>query len=192
MLCTLRRHEAKHIASLPTMQGAYIPAMEKSRPKRPYRLHRLARLTALRDEAGGPKELARQLYGRDDANDTHLIACLKGRRDVGDDLASDLESTAGKPPGWMDSNPALDIGERSPSDRAAEIARQLDAVEDAETRTKVMILCANLVELAQAGRLDQALSVLQALAPARSLAQPTPQPDRHPSPQSGGDRAARA
>lgn len=174
------------------MQGAYIAGMEKSRLPRPYRLHRLARLGELRDQFGGPKELARLLYRNDDANDTHLIACLKGRRGIGDDLASDLEEAAGKPAGWMDSNPALDLDGLPPSDRAAHIARQMDVIPNPDMRGRAMVICANLVELAQAGRLDSALSVLQALAPAPAPAPPTAPPHQLPAPQTDGARAKRA
>lgn len=49
-------------------------------------------------ELGGPSAAARAVG----TSDTHLIACGKGRRNIGDDLATRLERKAGKPLGWMD------------------------------------------------------------------------------------------
>lgn len=188
ILCVLRRHAAQHSASSTFPQAEYSAKVDNQPIQRPYRLHRRQRLAALRDAAGGPKALAQQLYGREDANDTHIIACLKGRRDVGDDLASDLERAAGKPSGWMDSDPALDQGQ-GPSDRAAFIAQQLDAVSDAESRDRAMVLCETFAALAQAGQLLNALTALQALAPVAPADAPSEQPHQSRQQQTVGGRA---
>lgn len=88
------------------MQGAYSAEMEE----RPYRAHRRARLQQLLDRFGGPKAL-QAVSG---VTDTHLTACVKGRRGIGDDMACSLEKAADAPFGWMDTDPALDAG--SPPD----------------------------------------------------------------------------
>jgi hypothetical protein len=98
----------KHSASLRLAQAEYIAAMED----RPYRLHRRARLQQLLDRFGGPKSL-QQISG---VTDTHLTACAKGRRGIGDDMACSLETAAKAPFGWMDTDPALDSG--APEDEA--------------------------------------------------------------------------
>lgn len=190
MLCVLRRHAAQHSASSTFPQAEYSAHVDTKTIQRPYRLHRRQRLAALRDAAGGPKELARLLYGREDANDTHIIACLKGRRDVGDELASDLEKAAGKPPGWMDSDPALDAGGPAVSGRAAYIGQQLDAIRDHLERDRAMVLCENFAALAQAGQLQAALTALQVMAPAALAGAPSEPPPQHHQPQSAGGRAA--
>lgn len=99
--------ETEHIASPITMQGAYIRAMSDLRP---YRAFRRLRLIELLDAAGGPKELMR-LTG---CTDTHLTACRKGRRPIGDDMAASLERGMEKDFGWMDTDPSLD----QPADKA--------------------------------------------------------------------------
>lgn len=79
------------------MQAAYSISMKIDRPIRELRR---AKLNRLLESAGGAKALsARAEKG---LTDTHLIACAKGRRDIGDDLATKLEVAAGKPFGWMD------------------------------------------------------------------------------------------
>lgn len=75
----------KHSASPATMQAASSGLMDHERPVRTYRR---ARLTELLADVGGPKALFR-LSG---VTDTHLIAIVKGRRDVGDEMASMLEN----------------------------------------------------------------------------------------------------
>ena len=84
--------------SHPSMQAAYPHAVEVERPLR--KIRRL-RLDELLDEAGGPKALAEKTG----VTDTHLTACSKGRRGIGDDMAHSLEVGMGKPFGWMDSDP---------------------------------------------------------------------------------------
>lgn len=81
------------------MQGAYIAAMEDSRP---YRLNRRARLEELLAEAGGPKVL----HGRSGVTDTYLTACRNGKRDMGDAAATKLERAMKRPIGWMDTSPS--------------------------------------------------------------------------------------
>lgn len=81
-----------------TMQAAYACEMEIERPLR--RIRRL-RLEELLKEVGGPKSLA----AKSGVTDTHLTACVKGRRGIGDEMAHSLEVGAGKPFGWMDSDP---------------------------------------------------------------------------------------
>ncbi len=73
-------------------------------PERPIRLIRRERLKQLLEELGGPANLA----AKAGTVDTHLTACRAGRRDVADTLANKLELGAGKPFGWMDSDPTLD------------------------------------------------------------------------------------
>lgn len=87
----------EHSASSSSMQGAYSQPMDYERP---VRAARRARLLQLLDEYGGARSLMR-LSG---VTDTHLTACAKGRRDIGDEMASTLEAATGRPHGWMDSN----------------------------------------------------------------------------------------
>lgn len=96
------QHAVKHTAQLSVMQAAYDAQMQIEDPGvadvRPYRLARKANLTLLIKEAGGPSQLAREC----DIPKSHISAITHGARNVGDDLASKLESVMGKPPGWMD------------------------------------------------------------------------------------------
>lgn len=107
---------AKHTASLAAMQAAYIPAVVSPRN---YRIWRRLRLIELLDEVGGPKELA--TIAR--STDTHLIACSKGRRGIGDDLAEQLEIATRRPIGWMDTDPAGEPQKATPPPPAATIDR---------------------------------------------------------------------
>jgi phage repressor protein C with HTH and peptisase S24 domain len=77
------------------MQVAYPLPMPKERA---YRENRRHWLSLWAEEAGGPKRLA-ELSG---TVDTHITAILKGRRNVGDDLAEKLERKLGKAEGLMD------------------------------------------------------------------------------------------
>lgn len=77
------------------MQVAYPHEVVKERA---YRENRRQWLSVWADEAGGPKRLAELT----DTVDTHITAILKGRRNVGDDLAEKLERKLGKPEGVMD------------------------------------------------------------------------------------------
>lgn len=72
--------------------------MEDEPRERPIRQRRREKLRELLREFGGPKALAMTIGTKD----THLIAIEKGRRDVGDELASKLEEKTGKAYGWMD------------------------------------------------------------------------------------------
>lgn len=85
----------EHIASRRNMQGAYPSHMAKERA---YRENRRQWLSLWADEVGGPKRLA----DLTDTVDTHITAVIKGRRNVGDDLAEKLERKLGKPDGVMD------------------------------------------------------------------------------------------
>lgn len=80
------------------MQVAYSLGMPKERA---YRENRRQWLSLWADEVGGPKRLA----DLTDTVDTHITAVLKGRRNVGDDLAEKLERKLGKPEGVMDWSP---------------------------------------------------------------------------------------
>lgn len=88
------------------MQNAYSLAMGSNdhQAPRPYRETRRQRLRELLREAGGPSALM-ALTG---VTDTHLTACEKGRRMIGDDMADSLETGMRKPRGWMDSPPGAE------------------------------------------------------------------------------------
>lgn len=93
--------QAKHNASLSTMQPAYDAQMAEDADTsewRAIRETRRQRLLQLLEQAGGPKKLAEKA----DATDTHLTACAKGRRAIGDELANALERGMKKPRDWMD------------------------------------------------------------------------------------------
>lgn len=122
----------EHSASLATMQGAYSLFMGE---RRAYRVWRQQRLHALLKEAGGPKDLAR-ISG---VTDTHLIACDKGRRDVGDEMADTLEAAMNKPAGWMDTDPAAD-SQPALSPDALEIARLYERIPAADRRRMLAVL----------------------------------------------------
>lgn len=77
--------------------------MEKELAPRPINVCRQERLKELLAEFGGPKRLAEKAS----STDTHLIAISKGRRNLGDELATKLEEAAGKHFGWMDLMPGL-------------------------------------------------------------------------------------
>lgn len=99
------------------MQGAYDGQMSEDQAgeeRRAIRETRRLRLLQLLEEAGGPKALA----ARTGATDTHLTACAKGRRAIGDELASALERGMDKPRDWLDQA----IGATPLLDRSAVIA----------------------------------------------------------------------
>jgi hypothetical protein len=100
---------------------------DAEKQERPVRRIRRLRLQKLMDEFGGPKALAAQTG----ASETTMIAIVKGRKDVGDELATKLEAKCGKPYGWMDGGL---------SDQALEIALALDAIADPEQRRIAMAL----------------------------------------------------
>jgi len=100
---------------------------DSDRPERPVRRLRRLRLRELLKEFGGPKALARQTG----SSETTLIAIEKGRKDIGDELATKLEDKCGKPFGWMDGGL---------SDQALEIALALDAIADPELKRIAMAL----------------------------------------------------
>jgi hypothetical protein len=96
--------------------------------ERPIRRIRRLMLERLIEEFGGVKPLA-DLLGK--TPDNHLTTIRKGRRNIGDDLATALEAATGKPHGWMDG--AL-------SDQALEIALKLDSIADPAEREVAMAL----------------------------------------------------
>jgi hypothetical protein len=102
---------------------------DDSAEERPIRSMRRKRLRQLLAEFGGPKSLA----DRVGTVDTHLTAIDKGRRQVGDDLATMLELQTGKPFGWMDSVAGL-------SAEAMEIALGLDKLTGRD-RERALATC---------------------------------------------------
>ena len=87
----------EHNASLETMQPAY-PTRVEEKDRRPYRLLRQQWMQHYQNQVGGPGALAAAL----DSTDTHITAMVKGRRNVGDDLADKLEETFNLLPGTID------------------------------------------------------------------------------------------
>lgn len=87
----------EHNASFETMQPAY-PMRVEEKDRRPYRLLRQQWMQHYQNQVGGPGALAAAL----DSTDTHITAMVKGRRNVGDDLADKLEETFSLLPGTID------------------------------------------------------------------------------------------
>lgn len=87
----------EHNASPETMQPAY-PTRVEEKDRRPYRLLRQQWMQHYQNQVGGPGALAAAL----DSTDTHITAMVKGRRNVGDDLADKLEETFHLLPGTID------------------------------------------------------------------------------------------
>lgn len=119
----------EHSASRRTMQAAHNRAMSSERPSRTIRR---ANLQAILQEFGGPKELMR-LSG---VTDTHLTACAKGRRDIGDAMADSIERGVGLPHGWMDTRqyppsdgPIQPLVAREMSERMIRVAPTLITLE---------------------------------------------------------------
>lgn len=67
--------------------------------RRPYRVLRQQWMHHYQNQVGGPGALAQAL----DSTDTHISAMVKGRRNVGDELADKLENTFNLPLGTIDS-----------------------------------------------------------------------------------------
>lgn len=80
------------------MQAAYPDVMQKDRAYRENRKYWLAQWV---EESGGPKAFAEQVG----SVDTHITAMMKGRRNVGDDLAARIERKLDRYPGAMDADP---------------------------------------------------------------------------------------
>lgn len=99
--------------------------IEEQERERPIRALRRKRLKALMTEYGGPKGLAAVAK----TVDTHLITIEKGRRSLGDELATKLEAATGKPFGWMDG---------AVSDEALRLAQLFDRVVTEERREIVL------------------------------------------------------
>lgn len=72
--------------------------LQAEKTERPYRTARRERLAELVKQEGGPTNLADLI----DTPKTHISAMLAGSRNVGDDLATKIESRLNKPHGWMD------------------------------------------------------------------------------------------
>lgn len=89
---------SEHSASAGTMQAAYAVDMTKDRAYRENRRYWLERWV---DEAGGPKRFAEEVG----TVDTYVTALVKGRRNVGDELAERIERRMGKQPGDLDRDP---------------------------------------------------------------------------------------
>lgn len=113
------------------MQDAYSCEMvpnDSEQPDtlvRPARATRRRRLQDLLREFGGPAAVA----AKTGTVASHLTACEKGRRGIGDDLATKLETGCDKGFGWMD-----DDGRRWPFKRVApEAYAKLDDV----TKTRI-------------------------------------------------------
>lgn len=92
----------EHSASPATMQAAYSSAMPKDREYREFRRYWLGEWVR---EAGGPKLFA----GLVETPDTHVTAMLKGRRNVGDELAERIERKMRRDPGDMDRAPPPEV-----------------------------------------------------------------------------------
>lgn len=84
------------------MQVAYAADMTNSRA---YRENRRYWLKAWVEEVGGPKAFSLLV----DTPDTHITAILKGRRNVGDDLAEKIERATGRDRGDMDLPPPDEV-----------------------------------------------------------------------------------
>jgi len=109
------------------------------RDERPYRAWRRERLKMLLAEAGGPQKLAALC----NTVDTHLIAMSKGRRNVGDELATKLEAKMQKPVGWMDQPLEVDGAPALPPE-IMEIARRLNNIEDPLLKRIAIAQCASV------------------------------------------------
>lgn len=92
------------------MQPAYPCPVSSTHPRHALRRENLERLFA--DPAvKGPTNLAR-LLGKPNLSG-HFSNIRNGIRDMGDDLARDVESSTGRPPGWMDRQHSV-VGEPTP------------------------------------------------------------------------------
>ena len=126
----------KHTASPATMQVAYADVMEEVR--RPYRINRQLWLEHWLQKKGGPKKVAELL----DSVDTHLTAMAKGRRNVGDELATKMEEAFGLDPGDMDRAPpgpiqkSAQTGKINAGDVVDFLAERLIALEE-DARTEI-------------------------------------------------------
>lgn len=100
----MHSHSLCKSRSLTRMKEARDESDEGAAEERPIRLIRRERFRSLMQAFGGPKKLADAL----ESKDTHLIAISKGRRGIGDALATKIESVCDVPFGWMD-QPNSDI-----------------------------------------------------------------------------------
>jgi hypothetical protein len=128
----------EHTASLSPMQAAYIGAVTDARPYRRWRQLRLGQLLV---EEGGPS----RLHAATGTPASHFTSISKGRRQIGDELATKLEDEFSKPRGWMDTDPSGDpVVPASP--RPEQVLRWLSALISKAPRN-------NLDELAETMRL---------------------------------------
>lgn len=122
----------EHNASLETMQPAY-PMRVEQKDRRPYRILRQQWMQHYQNAVGGPGALAAAL----DSTDTHITAMVKGRRNVGDDLADKLELTFNLSPGTIDArdpsglSASQKVGEAPAQPSAPTLAQALEVVMDA-------------------------------------------------------------
>ena len=141
----------EHNASTETMQYAY-PIWVEAKDRRPYRILRQQWMQHYQNEVGGPGALALAL----DSTDTHITAMVKGRRNVGDELADKLEQTFNLPPGAIDAHDPSGLVAHFPSWGQAKPARPTLA-------QALEVLAASLNELPDERR-ELAAQHLQTLA----------------------------
>lgn len=127
LLCNLRSLELSIVHSEALRKSRSVQNMENE-DERPVRRIRRERLKQLIEEFGGPGRLAQETG----TVDTHLTTIVKGRRDVGDELATKLERKTGKPFGWMD---ALQPQGLSPM--ALDLAVLFDEIANQDVRQKL-------------------------------------------------------
>lgn len=112
---------SEHTASQSVMQDAY--PLGVTQEHRPYRTNRQLWFAHYHDLLG-PRALAERL----DSVDTHITAIVKGRRNVGDELASKFESAFGLAVGTLDSTAPSSVGKQSvsePNQRTSQSAGQV-------------------------------------------------------------------
>ncbi len=100
---------SKHTASSRLKQDAY--PLGVTQEHRPYRTNRQLWFAHYHDLLG-PRALAEKL----ESVDTHITAIVKGRRNVGDELASKFECAFGLAVGTLDSTAPGSIGKQTVSD----------------------------------------------------------------------------
>jgi DNA-directed RNA polymerase sigma subunit (sigma70/sigma32) len=143
--------------------------MDQEPPERPYRVSRRLRLAALIKEAGGVTKLAEAA----EVPKSHISAMSSGTRNVGDDLATKLETVMHKPVGWMDES--SEASPVSPAEQVTlgalpdQVSRLLASLVGLQRETAVTALRYLLDDPGDPGRVDQARQQLEYLAnmPAR-------------------------
>lgn len=153
----------KHTATQTIMQDAYSAFMENDDAlaplERPSRLTRRLRLIDLIKEAGGPTQLALIV----EIPKSHISAMQSGSRNVGDDLATKIESKMGKPFGWMDQIHGVDPRDltKTSDDIPLEPPRLANLLNDLDDLTKDMAIAALRYWLDNPTDSDRAASVMQ-------------------------------